>query len=143
MGLTSSVRLKEKKSDDKPRDTILRFKSKKMRDTFYSNRKKTAASQNIRENVYVNDRLTNYRKNLFYAARQLFKQKRVTAAWTQHGNVLVRKTPNDAPTQIYSHKDLEEFRISEMLQNSELQDDDSIVTHISDYDFSELSDYEE
>ena len=132
-----------KKSDNKARDTIIRFKSKKTRDTFYSNRKKSAASENIKENVYVNDRLTSYRKNIFYAARQLFKQKRVTAAWTQHGNVLVRKTPNDGPKQIHSHKDLEEFRVTEMLQTRDAQDNDSIVTHISDYDFSELSDYEE
>ncbi len=140
--ITEVIRL-GKKSDYKPRDTIIRFKSKKIRDTLYSNTKKSATSEDIKENVYVNDRLTTYRKNLFYAARQLFKQKKVAAAWTQHGNVLVRKTLTDTPKQVYNHKDLEEFHVNELLQTNDSQDNSSTVTHTSDYDFSELSDYEE
>ncbi len=86
-----------RKSEEKARDTIVKFKTKKIRETLYSNRKKSASNKKIEQNVYINDRLTSYRKGLFYAARQLYKRKKIAAAWTQHGNILVRKELEDAP----------------------------------------------
>ncbi len=112
--------------------------------TFIATEKKSASSKTIEENIYINDRLTNFRKGLFYASRQLFKRKILAATWTQHGNVLVRKELSDEPRQISTYKDLEEFNPKETLQNCNILDEigsdsASIKTHITDYDFSELS----
>ncbi len=132
-----------RKSETKPRDVIIRFKNKTTRDNFYNNRKKTVLSKNIEENIYVNDRLTNRRKGIFYACRKLFKAKKVAATWTQHGNILVRKTTDDQAKEIQSYKDLEEFNFkqrgnqSTSDDNITLGDTVSITIHITDYDFSE------
>ena len=127
-----------RKSSTKPRDLVVRFKDKKTRDIFYNNRKKTASSKNICENIYVNDRLTRYRKGLFFKARQLFKAKVITAAWTQNGNVLIRRDIDSPPQQILGYNDLEEHgNVNECPTGLDNKpgDTDSVETHISNYEF--------
>ncbi len=105
--------------------------------------KKTASSKTIRDNVYVNDRLTRYRKSLFYRTRHLFKSNQVAAAWTQQGSVLIREKVNDLPRQISSHEELDKFESREKLdlklETWRTQSSTSSYTsHISDYDISDL-----
>ena len=92
------------------RNLIVRFKKKSIRTEFYQRRKKTYVNPDPKANVYINDRVTDHRSNLLYAARRLAKSKRIHSAWTQHGNVLIRKTEADKPVEIRSHHDLAEFR---------------------------------
>ncbi len=130
-----------KRTRQKPRDVIVKFRSRKIREAFYSNRKKAACSENIRENTYINDRLTRYRKTLFYTARQLFKNKNVAAAWTQYGNVLIRETTNSPPRQIFSHKDLQiicnQDRIDSVLKvRKSCSANSSNASDTGDYNFS-------
>ncbi len=86
-----------RKSKKKPRDIIVKFINKEAREAFYEKRKRTAQSKYPQENIYVNDHITEYRKELFYEARKLYKAKLVCAAWTQHGNVLIRKNTDESP----------------------------------------------
>ena len=125
------------------RDLVIKFKSKEIRDTFYKNRKLTAPCKNPEENIYINDRITDYRKSLFYEARKLYKTKRVIAAWTQFGNILIRETADDKPKQISSYADLEEFYINTKENNEDekyvtepgnaISDTESLKSHLSNY----------
>ncbi len=140
--ITETTRLGKK--SQKPRDLLVKFKNKQAREKFYDLRKKTASSKEVNKNVYINDHLTRHRKQLFYSARQLFKRKLVVAAWTQQGNVLIRGVMNGPPIQIFSQKDLDQFRVEEILQDSDLEcglssNDNGSQTNvtISDYDFSD------
>ncbi len=99
-----------KKSDKKTRDLVIKFSNQKTRDTFHTKRKKAAPHKDPAKNIYVNDVLTTYRKGLFYAARKLYKGKKLCAAWTQQGNVLVRKTEGDKAMEIKCYDDLVPFR---------------------------------
>ncbi len=133
------------KRKHKPRDLLVKFKTKQLREAFYDRRKKTASSKKISQNVYINDRLTRHRKELFYSARQLFKNNKIAAAWTQQWNVLIRRKANDSPKQVFSLKDLDEFTTEQctkaVLQNSDSECGEhsgSVTTHtIRDYDFSD------
>ena len=129
-----------RKFNKKPRDIIVKFKNKEAREAFYERRKRTAQSKYPDENIYINDHITEYRKKLFYEARKLYKAKLVCAAWTQHGNVLIRKNTDESPVQIFSHSDLEEYRtrsssdIDQKLSTVP-SSSSSIKTHISDYEY--------
>ena len=102
-----------KKSDKKPsRDLIVKFRRRSVRDNFYKERKTTL--ENPSPKVYVNEHLTSYRSNLFFAARKLVKSKKIHSTWSQHGNILIRRDETDKPKQLHSHKDLAEFKDNEV-----------------------------
>ena len=132
-----------KKRDGKNRDLVVKFTNRKTRDAFHENRKKTAPHKDPAKNIYVNDVLTNYRKGLFYAARKLYKAHKLCAAWTQQGNVLVRKSDGDKATEIKCYDDLIPFRDSHYSysdSNSESNpmddpDDKDELSHLSDYSY--------
>ncbi len=133
-----------KKSEKKSRDVIVKFKEKSVRDTFYQNRKKLIIMNDTRNSVYINDHLTHYRKGLLYSARQLCKAKKVTAAWSQQGNVLIRKSENEAIKQIKSYEDLEEFNNGaykysrsdeETVDSACTVSDEEVISHLSDYSY--------
>ncbi len=134
-----------RKTSSKPRDLLVKFKNKEIRNSFHEQRKKTAPYKKTEENVYINDHLTRHRKELFYSAQHLFKRKKIAAAWTQQGNVLIREKVNGAPKQIFCLKDIERFNlegtpeVSDSEDRSTQHDDGSITTHtISDYDYSDF-----
>ncbi len=102
-----------KRKPNKPRDVVVRFRSFQLRNRFYQNRKKTVNHSDPQNSIYVNDHLTEYRRNVFYATRQLVKNNTVFAAWTQQGNVLIRKNDGDQPEQIHSHEQLAEMKLVE------------------------------
>ncbi len=100
-----------KRSEIKPtRSLVVRFKKLSTRQDFYQRRKKTFINVDPKKNVYINDRVTNHRSNLLYAARKLVKTKKIHSAWTQHGNVMIRKTETDSPEEILLHEDLTQFK---------------------------------
>ncbi len=111
----------------------------------YQKRKSLSANMDPSKNMYVNDRLTNYRKGLFFATRKLYKAKKLFATWTQKGNVLVRKSEESMVVQIQSYRDLDEF----MRTSPTASEDDSrlssgtcadILSHLSDYYFEDDDD---
>ncbi len=65
----------------KNRDLIINFKKKSTRDTFYNNRKKLVPRPD-QPNVFINERLTEHRANVFYAARKMVKSGKIHSAWS-------------------------------------------------------------
>ncbi len=98
-----------KRKPDKTRDLVIRFKKISVRNKIYENRKKTAPHSDPKKNIYVNDKLTEYRRDILYAARQFVKRKKILAAWSQQGNILIRKTDKDHVIQVTCHEQLTEM----------------------------------
>ncbi len=125
-----------RKSSEKitPRDLVVTFKDNTTREVFYDNRKKLVVSKAPQHNIYVNDRLTNYRKSLFYEARKLYKGRRLYAVWTQKGNVLVRRTEDGPVKQINKFEDLKTWKETETSSSFNSSSSVEISSHLSDYD---------
>ncbi len=130
-----------KQNDKKIRNIILKFKDKETRQKIYNERKKLVINGNPKKSVYLNDSLTQHRQELLYAARQLVKQKRLYAAWSQAGNILVRKAEDSNITQVHNHDDLMILKSSE---TESVRDEDSSrqpeetsseLTHLSGYSY--------
>ena len=119
-----------KRKLDRPRDLVIRFRNNITRNQFYRKRKETSNNSDPQKNIYINDHLTEYRRNLFYTARQLVKRKKVFAAWSQQGNILIRKTEGDQVIQVHSHEHLAELQLIEDV--SEELDDSSLYPASSD-----------
>ena len=96
-----------RKNEQKTRNIILKLKYKETRQKIYNERKKLVINGNPKKSVYLNDSLTQHRQELLYAARQLVKQKRLFAAWSQAGNILVRKTEDSNIIQVHDHSPYE------------------------------------
>ena len=130
-----------KKSNEKPRDVIIQFADHSTRKKFYENRKKTSPHKDTARNIYINDHLTNYRKGLYFATRKLLKSNKLYAAWTQHGNVLVRKTEKGTIKEIQSHEGLAEFMDKVRLSGTSDDDftsgitEEDLISHLSDYSY--------
>ena len=130
-----------KRNDKKTRNIILKFRDKETRQKIYNEKKKLVIDGNPRKSVYLNDSLTKHRQHLLYAARQLVKQKRLFAAWSQAGNILVRKTEGSSIIQVHDHADLIMIKTDE---TESVQDEDasrqpeetsSQLTHLSGYSY--------
>ncbi len=103
----------------KNRDLIIKFKKKSTRDQFYNHRRKLVPSPD-KPNVFINEQLTEHRANVFYAARKLVKSKKIHSAWSQRGNILIRKQDGDKPKQVSTHEEL--TKISGDDNHGELED---------------------
>ncbi len=109
--IEKTYRMGKKREDAvKARDTIVKFKEKTTRDKFYENRKQLVINENPNENIYVNDHLTSHRQHLLYVARKLYKAKKIKAAWSQGGNILIRKIENGPVIPVHCHDDLSEIQ---------------------------------
>ncbi len=104
--IETAFRLGKPSLTNQPRKILLKFRSQKKRDEFYKRRKKTPISEDVSKNIYINDDLTLHRSKLFHDARKLVKQRKLHSAWTQHGNVMVRKQEEDNPLAVYDHEGL-------------------------------------
>ncbi len=129
-----------KKNAIKARNTIVRLKDKPLREKLYEERKKLITPGNPAKSMYINDCLTKHRQQLLYTARQLVKRKKLFAAWSQHGNILVRKEEDSKVIHIKDNGDLMvlkevEDEHDEVHQISHSIESDSVVSHLSDYDF--------
>ncbi len=135
------MRRRGKQNEKKTRNVILKFRDKATRQKIYNERKKLIIDGNPKKSVYVNDSLTQHRQELLYAARQLVKQKRLFAAWSQAGNILVRKTEDSSILQVRDHSDLTILKTGE---TEHVEDEDSSrqpeetsseMTHLSGYSY--------
>ena len=143
----AEVRRLGKRKELKTRNIVVKLKDKSLRDSIFNNRKKSITNPNPKNNIYINDRLTQHRQGLLYAARNLVKSKKLYAAWAQHGNILVRKEEDSNIIEVKDYDDLRCLKYDEDLQeecsdrtrqNSSIEpsgDGMSIVTHLSDYEY--------
>ncbi len=130
-----------KQKPNKHRDLVVSFNESSTREGFYQNRKKTSSNKDPKQNIYINDRITHYRQELFYSARKLCRAQKVFAAWTQRGNVLIRKSENGPVIEIHKHSDLMSIKdkneMDEDLMLSSSRNSEEVISHLSDYDFSD------
>ncbi len=68
------------------------------------------------------------------------KRKKLFAAWSQHGNVLVRTKEESDIIHIKDNSDLMVLKTidtehDEVQQTSQSIDSDSVVSHLSDYEY--------
>ncbi len=126
-----------KKNQVKTRNIILKFKDKETKEKIYGERKKLIQVGSPRKSVYLNDCLTQHRQQLLYSARQLVKGKKLYAAWSQHGNVLVRKSESSKIIQIFDNTDLMLVKTDEtdVELTGQSEDSTSQMTHLSSYDY--------
>ena len=132
-----------KRRELKTRNIVVKLKDKSLRDRVFENRKKSIIDPNPKNNIYINDRLTQHRQSLLYAARNLVKSKKLYAAWAQHGNVLIRKGEDTKIIEVKDHEDLrylkddeEDFVMSDHNSSNEpSRDTMSVATHLSDYEY--------
>ncbi len=131
-----------KKKSGKSRNTIIRLKDKQTRDNIYNQRKKLIKPGNPTGSIYLNDTLTVHRQQLLYAARKLVKARKIFAAWSQQGNILVKKAENSKIIQVRDNINLTELRLDETEHHMEDGKSQGLpssitseITHLSDYEY--------
>ncbi len=124
-----------RRNDAKKRNIIVRFKDKDTRQKIYKERSKFITPGSPTKSIYFNDALTQHRQQLLYAARQLVKSKKLYVAWSQDGNILVRKGENTKIVQVHDYDDLRIIKAeSEETESEENRDETaSELTHLSGY----------
>ncbi len=138
-------RLGKRKSDDKARNVVIKFREKQTRENIYAQRKKLIKNKNAAGSIYLNDSLTLHRQQLLYQARQLVKSRKLFAAWSQQGNILVKKSEHSKIIQISDNSDLLSIKLGD-LEQEEAEDRNSrqlssasrgssIQSHLSDYQY--------
>ena len=67
------------------------------------------ASWEDQQCIFINENLTNYRRELFWKANKLKKDNMITSTWTMDGKIFVKMSPNGALVRIYSEEDLDDL----------------------------------
>ncbi len=127
-----SVTRMGKKKEEKPRDLVVQFVSKKKRDVFYAMRKRTPKNKENKK-VYINEDLTESRAKLFYDARQMVKRNKLYGTWSQQGNIMVKVKENDNPCVIQNHHDLASKTRYVTFDSDSIEDEVSSASDISEY----------
>lgn len=130
--IVETIRLGSNSRKKKCRDLIVKFREKSVREDFY-NCRKTNRDKEILKGVYTNEHLTERRSSLFYTGRQMVKHKKIQAAWSQSGNILIRKDDKSKPIHIRTHHQLREI-------NLEVDSDNDSISGLSRYSMSIISD---
>lgn len=73
-------------SESKPREIIVKFKTSQARLALLKGR---ATLRQNREKIFINEDLTQTRKNLSYECRQLRRQRKIIKTWVYNGNVYI------------------------------------------------------
>ena len=92
----------------RPRDIIVKFVSYRSRQKIM--KRKSQLKVNGYEGAYINEDLTKDRREVFFQARALVREKRVVSAWSSDGVILV-KDKNQRVYRIESHADLEKLAL--------------------------------
>ena len=133
-----------KRTSEKTRNLNVTFKDKSTREQVYQQRKKLIQEKKPSRSIYINDRLTKHRQSVLYTCRRQVRAKKLFAAWSQGGNVLIRKEEHGNIQQIYDHHDVREILEQTNTENNTLSErsneGSSIVTHLSNYSFEYDSD---
>ncbi len=138
--IKETTRLGKLQKTGKPRNIVVSFTSESSRNLVYKERKKLITSTDPTKNIYINDRLTGHRQNVLFAARKLVKSHKIFAAWSQAGNILVRKTENSSIIQVDDHDSLRKIVDDQLSTNVDIESTSETLTHLSDYSFEYDSD---
>ncbi len=133
-----------KKSSGKSRNLNVTFKDKSTRERFYLQRKKLIQDNRPRESIYINDRLTKHRQSVLYTCRRQVRARKLHAAWSQGGNVLIRKAEHANVQQINDHEEVRNVLDQGNAENNTMSDrsneGSTTISHLSDFSFDYYSD---
>ena len=99
----------KKGANDTYRPTIVRFTTRKVRDrVFYAKRELKNLPKE--EQIFISEHLTKEANNLFFVARKMRRERKLSSVWTNHGDVYVKATSeaSEKPTIARTIKDMEE-----------------------------------
>lgn len=65
--------------------------------------------ENNKRRLFINEQLTPFKKNLFYHARLLKKNKQYEYVWMRNGRIMAKKNGNSGTTFINSMEDIEKL----------------------------------
>ena len=80
----------------------IQLKGLKVTDIFSSN-----GNASPEQRIFINENLTDYRRELFWKANKKKKDNMIISAWTIDGKLFVKTSPDGAPIRIYEEGDLE------------------------------------
>ena len=80
----------------------IKLKGLKVTDIFSSN-----GNASPEQRIFINENLTDYRRELFWKANKKKKDNMIISAWTIDGKLFVKTSPDGAPIRIYEEGDLE------------------------------------
>ena len=110
---------KLKRKTTKP--VIVKFVSHKVKSLLYKARTKLknvktsdvfpsyAFASREDQRIFINENLTNYRRELFWKANKMKKDNMITSTWTMDGKIFVKTSPSGAPVRIYCVEDLDDL----------------------------------
>ncbi len=108
---------------DKPRDILVTFKQREIRDVVYQN--KMTMPRDVNQPTFINEDLTLHRGKLFYQTRLKKKAGKLYTTWTQNGTVMVKTDADAAPCAVSTYPELKELLNKETVSSgSELSDID-------------------
>lgn len=107
-------------SDKKHPKIIVKFISRKIRDSIYSNRAKLFKSNQSKSSInqiYINESLTKENRKLFYWCLQYKKNEGFKYLWTKNGVILLKKNDTGTTIVINKQEDLKVHNIPFTLKN--------------------------
>lgn len=90
----------------RPREIIVKFRNHQARLAFLKGR---AALREKREKLFINEDLTQNRRNLAYQCRQLKREKKVQKTWVYDGNVFISEN-NGSRVKIFHASQLDIYK---------------------------------
>ena len=114
-------------ADVKPRDIIIKFTNMTARKQLWAARRdfskvhsnrpeqqntrmtrsaSTSAHPQTASAVYITESLTKHRANIMYQARQMKKERKLAAAWTDEGVMKVRRREGDRTVVVHTMQDI-------------------------------------
>ncbi|XP_064464860.1 uncharacterized protein LOC135376191 [Ornithodoros turicata] len=88
---------------------LVRFTSLEARNALLQKRKMIrmlSENRDLPDNLYVNENLTGFNRDLLWKAKQRAKEQAYRFVWTKNGKIYVRKVERDPVLRITGHKDL-------------------------------------
>ena len=61
------------------------------------------------QRIFINENLTNYRRELFWEENKMKKDNMITSTWTMDGKIFVKTSPSGAPVRIHCDEDFDDL----------------------------------
>jgi hypothetical protein len=110
--ISTAHRLKKGRDGGQPPPVLVRFTSRKVRDSVYAARRKVKATcPSIDPHVFINEDLTRATAEVFRQARGLVKQGKLHGTWTAGGTVYAKRSSavGTKPEKISKLSDLQKY----------------------------------
>lgn len=96
---------------DRPPVLLVRFASPTLKELWWNCRGslRALAEQDMIPQLYFSENLTNYNRDLYWAARQKGKEKLYKYVWAKHGKIFAKKAEKSSLVRIQDYADLDKL----------------------------------